>query len=79
MGFAWYKADQWERLLEISEDGDALEATLMDWLMTASKCFSEIERFGAPVRKVMVGVGEFLSWCCERVQPVNNSSRAEFV
>jgi hypothetical protein len=36
-GIAWYRAEQWERLREVSEEVDNLEDTYVAWLQTAER------------------------------------------
>lgn len=78
LGVAWYRREQWNRLLEIASDRDQLEDTYDAWKSTAQKQFDELAQAGQPVRKVDIDVDELLSWCDSEDRPVDGAARAEF-
>jgi len=78
LGVAWYRREQWNRLLEISSDRDQLEDTHEEWEPSAEKRFEELSRPGFPIRKVDIDVEELLSWCGSQDRPVDGEARAEF-
>ena len=75
---AWYKPEQWERLLEISRDRDELENTFTEWIEFAEKKVTELEAAGLKLVKVEVDVEELLAWCNKRSLPVDGESRSVF-
>ena len=77
-GLAWWQADQWARLKEISEDRDNLEDTYEEWRKNAAKTFKEFESSGQNVSKVSINLEELLAWCNEKGVPVNGKYRAEY-
>jgi hypothetical protein len=78
LGVAWYRREQWNRLLEISSDRDQLEDTYEEWESIAEKHFDELARPGFPIRKVDIDVEELLSWCGSQGRPVDGEVRAHF-
>ena len=62
-GVAWYHAEQWPRLLEVSVDRSELERTYDEWQAMAKKGLAELARAGVWARKVDVDVDELVEWC----------------
>ena len=79
IGVAWYKKDQWNRLLDISEDASELEETFEEWKSNALKKIKSIEKQGAIVEKIPVDTEELLAWCNTFRLSVNSRSRTEYV
>lgn len=79
IGLAWYKPNQWARLIEVSEDADRLEQTFLEWFEPASKRYNEMVRSKLQVRKIAVDVEELIEWCKRRGLPVSAASRALYV
>ena len=42
IGDAWYRREQWNRLLEVSIDRDELEDNYDDWLRTAEETLKKL-------------------------------------
>ena len=78
IGLAWYRREQWPRLLSISDDREDLEPTYDEWLTHAAGTFGDLVRDGHDVRKVDVDTEELLSWCQRRGLAVNGEARADF-
>ncbi len=79
IGVAWYRREQWDRLLEISSDRDELEDTYDEWVAMAEKRVKELGQHGYMHRKVDVDVEELVSWCNTQNRPVDGTARTEFV
>lgn len=77
-GCAWYRAEQWERLREISVDRDRLEDTYEEWLIDAQKGLQHMQEAGMSVEKVEVDVEELLAWCRAHNQDVDGKARAAY-
>jgi len=77
-GVAWYRAEQWERLREISVDRDDLETTYEEWECSAEKALQEIRRGGAQPQKVDVDVEELLAWWRVRNLALDGQARAMY-
>lgn len=78
LGFAWYRKEQWDRLLAVSSDRDCLEETYEGWLVIARKSFDEFKRAGNDVYRVDVDVEELIRWCQKRKRPIDGKARSEF-
>ena len=76
---AWYRPEQWTRLLEISDDREELEPSHDEWLQSASKTMHQLRGQGLRVEKVQVDVEDLLGWCNGQGRPVDGASRAAFV
>jgi hypothetical protein len=75
---AWYKPEQWSRLLAISADRENLERTYNDWLRQAEKTLADLAERGGYPEKVQVDTEELLAWANERSLPVNGESRSQY-
>ncbi|MBN2011687.1 hypothetical protein JW960_20325 [candidate division KSB1 bacterium] len=78
VGIAWFRANQWERLREISVDKDDLETTFEQWHKMARKTLSKFRLQGMHVHKVDVDVEELETWCQLEKRPVDAAARSEF-
>ncbi|MGH9948955.1 MAG: hypothetical protein ACRD6X_17415 [Pyrinomonadaceae bacterium] len=78
IGVGWYRAEQWQRLLEISEDRNNLEETHEAWFAVAEKTIKTAE-LSPRARKVDIDVEDLLSWCNARGFDVNSTARAQYV
>jgi hypothetical protein len=75
---AWYKPEQWPRLLEISADSDKLEETYGEWLIIAEKALKDFAALGVFPEKMVVDVEDLLVWCRAEGVPVNGPSRSQY-
>jgi len=78
MGCAWYRADQWDRLREISVDRDKLGETYAEWAANAEQSLRGMRKTGMLVEKVEVDVEELLAWCKVRQLDVDGRARAQY-
>lgn len=78
MGVAWYRREQWDRLLEISSDRNELERTYDEWRVMAEIKTKELAKHGYEFRKIAIDVEELLKWCNSKKRPVNGDARSEF-
>lgn len=76
VGYAWYRAEQWERLRDVSADRDNLEESFEEWVELAARRYEKMRREGLRLQKV--DVEELLKWCKGRGIPVDASARSEF-
>ena len=79
IGMAWYREDQWHRLLELSVDGDRLEKTYAQWRQAAQARFDELIKKGMPIVKVPVDVEDLSAWCRELGRVVDGEGRVAYV
>ena len=77
-GVAWYRRDQWARLLELAADADSLEAAYEDWLAGAQETIVQLTIAGARVRRVDIDVDDLVRWCRHEGRPLDSAARAAF-
>jgi hypothetical protein len=77
VGIAWFRGDQWQRLLEVSADRDSLERGHAEWERHASQTVRKLSQEGFDVRKVPIDVEELVAWCLTERRPIDGSARAE--
>ena len=78
LGIAWFRREQWDRLLEVSADRDDLEETFDEWVQWAQQHYDGLRRSGYNVTKIDVDVEELVRWCRQRGRPVDGEARSEF-
>jgi hypothetical protein len=78
VGMAWFRKEDWPKLLEVSADPDQLEKTHQEWLEFALASIIDLRAKGLRVEKVDVGVDELVAWCQARGVPVDGKARADF-
>jgi hypothetical protein len=78
-GVSWYRAEQWDRLREISAYKATFEtpyeASLLEW----EKKIQQLEAQGIRPIKVEVDVGELLTWCATQGLAVTPETRTKFM
>ena len=77
-GVAWYRPEQWTRLVEICSDADALDDSYEDWLAKASARFEQLTAAGWTLKRVEVDVEQLLTWCVMRGRPVDGQARSAY-
>ncbi|MGH1469973.1 MAG: hypothetical protein ACRBCS_02180 [Cellvibrionaceae bacterium] len=78
-GISWFQPDQWERLIDISEDRDQLDDTYEDWRRNTSNTIKELESQGQKIKKVKINLEQLIYWCNENNLPINGKSRSQYV
>lgn len=78
-GIAWYRAEQWERLREVSEEVDNLEDTHGAWLQTAERMIRDGILAYVSFEKVDLDVEDVLTWCNARGLAMNAEARSRYV
>ena len=78
LGVAWYRREQYDRLLEVSEDRRDLEATYEEWRESAESNLEELQKDGVLIERIDIDVEELLRWCNEQDRPVDGKARAEY-
>ena len=79
LGIAWFRPEQWSRLLEISEDREDLEETFTEWESLAEEKLRDLRAQGLDAEKITIDVEELLVWCKSRGLSVNASARSQYV
>jgi hypothetical protein len=78
LGVAWFRPEQWSRLLEISEDRKDLEETFAEWESLAEEKLRDLRAQGLDAEKITMDVEELLVWCKSRGLSVNASARSQY-
>jgi hypothetical protein len=79
VGVAWFRAADWARLLEISEDRDKLEDSHSKWLEQANRALRGLEKGGLKARRVVIDLDELVQWSAAQKLPINSEARSKFV
>ena len=79
VGVAWYRPDQWQRIRDISIDGDEMEDSYEEWLLSAEQFLKEFSGPGKRFEKVDVDSEQLILWCNTRGLEVNAKARSQYV
>ena len=79
IGIAWYRADQWERLHQVSIDRENLHEKYEDWVKDTTELIKNYKEHGIELKKVKVNVEKILKWCRNKNIPVDSHARSEYV
>ena len=78
MGVTCYRAEQWHRLREISEDKEHFAMTYEASLLDSENKIKQLEAQGYRPVKVEVDVEEMLTWCSTQGLAVTPETRTKF-
>ena len=76
---AWYQADQWQQLLDVSSDRDKLEDRYEEWLASATKMVAELKGMGVDVDLMDVDIDELVRWRKVKGKKVDGPARSHYV
>jgi hypothetical protein len=79
VGVAWYRQEEWQRLLEVSQDRDDLETSYDEWAAAMPARMAEIEQAGFKPHKIEVAVDDLIAWCRSNGKLVDGAARADYV
>ena len=79
MGVTCYRAEQWHRLQEISEDKENFDKTYEESLVDSENKIKQLEAQGIRPVKVEVDVEEMLTWCSTQGLAVTPETRTKFM
>jgi len=77
-GLAWYRREDYERLLLIFEDADKLPATYDEWLIGAEKFLERLKSQGVFAVKAVIDPDQFPGWCAVNGHKVDADARKHF-
>jgi hypothetical protein len=78
LGVAWYRREQWNRLLEVADDRDNLEDTYEEWEANAKKGLRRLTRPGFEPQRIDIDIEELIRWCKLKNRPVDGAARSIF-
>ena len=79
MGLAWYRPEDYSRLLQLFSDAKNLPATYEDWLKRAELGEQKFSKDGMRVVRVIVDPEEFTRWCESLGCDFDSKARIRFV
>ncbi len=79
IAIAWYKRDEYDKLLRVIIDKDSMPLNYDTWFEIATVAIEDLKNQGFDVKKIVVDVDELIEWC--RVMKKENTAknRALFV
>jgi len=78
VGIAWYRREDWEKIVEIMEDRANLPRSFSLWLKGAQQALQQIERQGLVAVKAHIDPQSFPTWCRDRGLNVNAAARLQY-
>jgi hypothetical protein len=78
VGVAWYRREDYDRLLTVFSDADKLAGTYDDWLAQATAFEERESKRGVRFIRVVIDPDEFPAWCKSQGLDVNAKARMRF-
>lgn len=78
VGMAWYREEDYPRILKIMDDAHTLPTTYNKWHQLAEKRESQVKREGHFTVRAIIKPDEFLAWCKATGNKVDSSGRMAF-
>ncbi len=78
VALSWYRAEDYDRILEIMEDADKFHSTYDEWLKAAERGERELKGKGHVVIRAMLDPDEFTAWCREKGLKLDAQARTQF-
>jgi len=75
---AWYRPEQWSRLVEICLDAPALDGSYEGWVRNATQSFDRYTAAGMTLERVDVDVEQLLAWCEAHGRAVDGEARSAY-
>jgi len=76
---AYYRKEDWERLLEIIDDKESMHDTWNDWYNAFSKAKTNLVSQGFMVIEIEVNLDELNNYCKLKCIDNNGKARSQFV
>jgi hypothetical protein len=78
VGIAWYRREEWPKLLAASADRDQLEDTYDEWVSGVEETLSRLSAEGIHAEKVDIDMDKLIAWCREKQVPLDGNARAKY-
>lgn len=75
---AWFHAEDYPRILEISADRESMEPTYEEWRAKAERAIRNVREAGARPHKVAIDPERFLAWCEAEGETPNSAARSGY-
>jgi len=79
IGVGWYNQEEWQKLITVADDRDALDDTYENWLEKFANTRRQMKKQGVNTQKVEVIIADLVRWCTKHGMPINGESRSKFV
>ena len=79
VGIAWYRPDNYDRIVTLMADGASFPKTHASWRQKAGRMERELKRQGSRTVRVEVDPEVFVAWCGERGLAPDSPGRAQYV
>jgi hypothetical protein len=74
----WFNAEQWQKLITVSDDADTLDSSYEKWLAGVKKLEQQLRDQGMHAHRIMLDVEALQKWCVARKRPLNSEARADY-
>ncbi len=78
IGLAWYRKEDYERLMAMFTDRDELPDTYEDWLAKAQKIVVTMSMDGFLMEKSYIDPETFPQWCAKKGLEMDASARTRY-
>ncbi len=78
VGIAWYRREDYRRILEIMEDAAELPATYDEFLAMFARGERMLKAAGRIVVRAQIEPDKFIAWCRHRHMKLDTQARMEF-
>jgi hypothetical protein len=78
MGIAWYRKEDYDRILKIFDNPDDLPGTYDEWHVMAEKLFETVLKTQARPVKVIIDPDEFPKWCAANGRNIDADARKAY-
>ena len=79
IGIGVYLKEDYQEILNLSEDRDNLDETWEAWKANKKRAVSQLKKQGLTLIDILVKPRDLVMFCRERGLPINGKSRAEYV
>jgi hypothetical protein len=79
VGISTYLKEDYNEILQISEDRDNMDGTWDEWKVNKDRAVSELRSLGTVVIDIIVRPDDIMKFCLEKGVPINGDSRAHYV
>lgn len=78
VGIAWYRREDYHRILDVMADAHRLPPTYESWLKAAEQGIRQLEAAGHVTVKVQLDPDLFVTWCRQRDLNVDARARIAY-
>ena len=79
VNMAYYRKEDWERFVQIADDGDGLHDTWDEWHEAFLKAKKQLAKKGLKVSDVVIDLDELINYCKKKGIKNDGKARSLFV